>query len=71
MTSELVDNSILIVEIRSWQKYADCLRRNNRKLFEQMLRSCYKYSSSINAKGKDHSRVVTYDINVSTVQTVA
>ncbi|HET9773861.1 MAG TPA: hypothetical protein VFP25_02650 [Nitrososphaeraceae archaeon] len=59
----IIDNTILTSEIESWHKFSDCLR-NKKELFEQMLQSCYKYSSSINAKGEDHSRVIAYDIIV-------
>lgn len=60
----IIDNTILTSEIESWHKFSDCLRRNKKELFEQMLQFCYKYSSSINAKGEDHSRVIAYDIIV-------
>lgn len=46
---------ILIKEIETWKSYANCLRKKDRELFEQMLKSCYKYSPSINAKGEDYS----------------
>jgi len=62
--SQIVDNTILTTEIELWHKFSDCLRRNNKKLFEQMLQSCYKYSSSINVKGEDHYRGIAFDIIV-------
>jgi hypothetical protein len=33
----IVENTILTSEIESWHKFSDCLRRNNKELFEQML----------------------------------
>jgi hypothetical protein len=42
------------------------LRKKNRMLFEEMLRSSYKYSSSINGKGKENSSeslfIILFDI---------
>ena len=54
-TISIVDSTVLTREIESWHKFSDCLRRNNKELFEQMLQPCYKYSSSISAKGEDHA----------------
>lgn len=55
MSSLFPYQDILIKEIETWKSYANCLRKKDRELFEQMLTSCYKYSSSINAKGEDYS----------------
>lgn len=46
-------NDIITKEIESWKSYADCLRKHDRELFYDMLKSCYKYSSAINAKVKE------------------
>ena len=46
---------ILTKEIESWKSYSDCLRKKDRELFDQMLKKCYQYLPSINAKGKDFS----------------
>lgn len=48
-------SDIVTKEIHSWEGYAKCLRKEDRKLFYQMLSECYKYSESIHVKGKDHS----------------
>lgn len=48
-------NDIITQEIESWKSYADCLRKQDRKLFYEMLNNCYKYSSSITVKGKEYS----------------
>ncbi|HEX7143642.1 MAG TPA: hypothetical protein VF222_14280 [Nitrososphaeraceae archaeon] len=48
-------SDIIIKEIESWKSYADCLRKQDRKLFYEMLNSCYKYSSAITVKGKEYS----------------
>src|SRR5215204_7235973 len=42
-------------ELDKWKTYSDILRKPNRNLFKEMLRSSYKYSSSIEAKGENYS----------------
>lgn len=42
-------------EIQSWQKFSIGLRKNDRELFSQMLKSCYDYSSSIKTIGNERS----------------
>ena len=51
------NNSIILkIELDKWKTYCDILRKTNRDLFNQMLQlSSYKYSSSIDAKGKQFS----------------
>ena len=49
------NNIILKREIEKWNNFSSVLRKPNRILFEEMLQSSYKYSSSINAKGKENS----------------
>ena len=50
------DSTILKQEIDKWYNFSIVLRKKNRLLFEEMLQSSfYKYSSSINAKGKENS----------------
>ena len=51
-------NNLIILkgELDKWKTYSDILTKPNRDLFNQMLQlSSYKYSSSINAKGKEFS----------------
>ena len=48
-------DDIITKEIESWKSYADCLRKQDRELFYEMLNSCYKYSSAITTKGKEFS----------------
>ena len=43
------NSTILKQEIEKWYNFAFVLRKKNRILFEEMLQSSYKYSSSINA----------------------
>jgi len=38
-----------------WYNFSFVLRKRNRMLFKEMLQSSYKYSSSINTKGKEIS----------------
>jgi len=44
-------DDILTQIIKSYEGYADTLRGQERKEFEEMLRLCYRYAESINAKG--------------------
>ena len=50
-------NSIILKrELEKWNNFSYVLRKPNRDLFNQMLQlSSYKYSSSIDAKGKEFS----------------
>jgi hypothetical protein len=48
-------STILKQELDKWYKFSFVLRKKNRILFEEMLHSSYKYSSSIDAKGKEFS----------------
>ena len=52
-------DNIITKEIDSWKSYADCLRKQDRELFYEMLNSCYKYSSAINLKEKENSTTST------------
>ena len=48
-------DDILTKEIESWKSYADCLRKQDKELFYEMLNRCYKYSSAITTKGTKYS----------------
>ena len=45
-------DDILTQIIKSYEGYSDMLRGQERKEFEEMLRLCYSYAESINAKGE-------------------
>lgn len=45
-------DDILVKEIGAWKSFADGLRAEDQKIFNQMLNQCYKYLQSINAKGE-------------------
>jgi hypothetical protein len=49
------DSTILKQELDKWYNFSFVLRKKNRILFEEILRSSYRYPSSINAKGKENS----------------
>ena len=49
------DSTILKQEIDKWYNFSIVLRKKNRLLFEEMLQSAYKYSSSIEVRGKENS----------------
>ena len=49
-------NSIILQkELGKLKTYSDILRKPTRDLFNQMLQSAYKYSSSIDAKGENYA----------------
>lgn len=48
-------DDVITKEIESWKSYADCLRKQDRELFYEMLNSCFNYSSAITTKGTEHS----------------
>jgi len=56
---EFLDNNtnstMLKQELDKWYNFSFVLRKKNRILFEEMLQSSYKHSSSIDAKGKENS----------------
>jgi hypothetical protein len=48
--------SILERELENWESFASKLRDTDRDLFNQILKSTYKYSSTIiEAKGENYS----------------
>jgi hypothetical protein len=47
--------SILERELENWESFASKLRDTDRDLFNQILKSTYKYSSAIEAKGGNYS----------------
>ncbi|NND86141.1 MAG: hypothetical protein HKM23_02185 [Nitrosopumilus sp.] len=48
-------DDLLAKEIRSWKSFGDGLRLEDRKIFNNMIRQCYKYLESINAKGEPYT----------------
>ena len=50
-----IDSTILKQEIDKWYNFSFVLRKKNRLLFEEMLRSSYKYSRAIDGRGKENS----------------
>ena len=49
------NSTILQKELDKWKTYGDILRKPNRSLFYQMLKSAYEYSDAIEAKGEDYA----------------
>jgi hypothetical protein len=45
----LTDGEI-IEELDSWQRFADALRADDKALFKEMIRLCYEYFPSIQAR---------------------
>ena len=48
------NSTILKQELEKWYNFSFVLRKKNRILFEEMLQSSYKYSSSIDVRGKEN-----------------
>jgi hypothetical protein len=46
------NEDILTQEIDSWKGFADSLLSEDRQTFNKMLNDCYKYSKTINVKGR-------------------
>jgi hypothetical protein len=49
------NSTILQKELDKWKTYTDILRKPNRSLFNQMLKSAYEYSDAIEAKGEEYA----------------
>jgi hypothetical protein len=47
--------SVLDRELENWSSFASKLHETDKELFYQMLKSAYKYSGSIEAKGELYS----------------
>ena len=61
----IIDSTILKQEIDKWYNFSFVLWKKNRILFEEMLQSSYKYSSSIECKGKrKFYRIIIYCIDI-------
>jgi len=48
-------DDLLEKEIESWKAFGDTLRKEDRKIFEKMIRQCYKHIRAINAKGEPYT----------------
>ena len=49
------DDDLLAKEIESWKAFGDSLRAEEKKLFDKMIRQCYRYIKAINSKGEAYS----------------
>jgi len=49
------ESNILQKELKKWKTYSDILRQPNRNLFNEMLKSIYRYSNSIEVKGENYA----------------
>ena len=49
------NSTILKQELDKWYNFSFVLRKKNRLLFGEMLQSSYKYSNSIDVRGKENS----------------
>jgi hypothetical protein len=48
-------STVIDRELEGWEGFASVLKEKDRELFNQMLKSAYKYSGSIEAKGEIYS----------------
>lgn len=48
-------DDLLAKEIESWKTFSQSLRAEDRKLFDKMIRQCYKHISAINSKGESYA----------------
>ena len=46
------NDDLLAREIEAWKGFSDGLRAEDQKVFEQMLKQCYKHIKAINVKGE-------------------
>ena len=47
-------DDLLAKEIESWKLFGETLRSEDRKLFNDMIKQCYKHIRAINAKGESN-----------------
>ena len=50
---DIKELNVLQEELKKWKTYSNILRQPNRDLFNEMLKSVYKYSKAIEAKGEE------------------
>ena len=48
-------DDLLSKEIQAWKSFGDSLRLEDRKMFDRMIRQCYKHIRAINAKGESYT----------------
>lgn len=48
-------DDILSRELESWRAFGESLREEDRRMFDKMLRQCYRHIKAINSKGELHT----------------
>ncbi len=48
-------DDLLAKEIESWRVFSDSLRKEDREIFNKMIRQCYKHITAINVKGEPYT----------------
>ena len=61
-------DDILTQIIKSYEGYADMLRGQERKEFEEMLKLCYRYAEAINVKGESFHYSFTDKMDAITIK---
>ena len=49
------NDDLLSKEIESWKTFANSLRKEDKELFDKMIKDCYKYIKAIQVKGELYS----------------
>jgi hypothetical protein len=48
-------DDLLSKEIESWKAFGDSLREEDKKIFDKMIKQCYKHIKAINSKGEPYT----------------
>ena len=48
-------DDLLSKEIESWKAFGDSLREEDKKIFDTMIKQCYKHINAINSKGEPYT----------------
>ena len=48
-------DDLLSKEIESWKAFGDSLRKEDREIFDKMIKQCYRHIKAINAKGEPYT----------------
>ena len=48
-------DDLLSKEIESWKAFGDSLRKEDREIFNNMIKQCYRHIKAINVKGEPYT----------------
>lgn len=49
------NDDLIAKEIESWRSFSDSLRAKDKKLFNEMIRQCYRHIKAINSNGEQRT----------------